>query len=147
MVPAAAKLEPLPESRKQRTGRKPEKTNLSAIQMYLNFLGYDAGTADGSSGPKTTDAIRNFQINNGVMASGNSDRETRTLISIMAIKRVQSFLASLGYQPGEANGQLTVNTQQALAAFERDRSLQADGKPDAASLDVLLDELQLAENF
>ncbi len=43
------------------------------IQAILTKLGYDAGTPDGVSGAKTTEAIKAFQKDAGLKASGNID--------------------------------------------------------------------------
>ncbi len=39
-------------------------------QLLLNKLGYDVGPADGQVGPKTRDAVRAFQMKNGLEATG-----------------------------------------------------------------------------
>lgn len=39
-------------------------------QLLLNKLGYDVGPADGQIGPKTRDAVRAFQMKNGLEATG-----------------------------------------------------------------------------
>jgi peptidoglycan hydrolase-like protein with peptidoglycan-binding domain len=39
-------------------------------QVGLNRLGYDAGPADGVMGPRTRQAIRTFQANNGLPVDG-----------------------------------------------------------------------------
>jgi membrane-bound lytic murein transglycosylase B len=40
------------------------------IQYALGRLGYDAGTADGSLGPRTRAAIERYQRDNGLAADG-----------------------------------------------------------------------------
>lgn len=52
------------------------------VQRGLNALGLQAGPADGSPGPATRDAIRNFQTRNGHTATGYLDSaELSTLLA------------------------------------------------------------------
>ena len=50
---------------------------LSGVQMRLSNLGYDCGPADGRMGPRTSEALRAFQRENGMEASGRLDDATR----------------------------------------------------------------------
>ncbi|MGI9484131.1 MAG: peptidoglycan-binding protein [Hyphomicrobiales bacterium] len=61
------------------------KANIQEIQAYLNALGYGAGTPDGNVGPKTKEAVRQFQAANGLVPSGEINLE---------------FLKKLTKQPG-----------------------------------------------
>jgi hypothetical protein len=49
-------------------------------QLILNRLKYDAGPADGVAGVKTKDAIRKFQLANGLPATGLIDQKTSNLL-------------------------------------------------------------------
>jgi LysM repeat protein len=55
-----------------------EVTELSplAVQMILTDAGYDVGGIDGTMGPKTKLALRNFQEDNELEGSGRLDEET-----------------------------------------------------------------------
>ncbi|MDC0949138.1 peptidoglycan-binding domain-containing protein [Gammaproteobacteria bacterium] len=46
------------------------------IQRRLNSLGFDAGSADGKFGPRTTNALKDFQNNAGLPATGIPDEKT-----------------------------------------------------------------------
>jgi len=46
------------------------KSNIVQTQTLLNSLGYAVGEADGAIGPKTKNAILNFQRNNGLSETG-----------------------------------------------------------------------------
>lgn len=48
---------------------------VASIQMNLNDLGYDAGRVDGRIGPKTREAIRNFQRDHGLFVDGRATPE------------------------------------------------------------------------
>ena len=47
-----------------------KKANIVQTQTLLNELGYAVGAADGAIGPKTKNAILNFQRNNGMGETG-----------------------------------------------------------------------------
>lgn len=49
---------------------------LRNAQQRLNELGYDAGTPDGAMGPRTQAALRAFQQDRGLNASGRLDQAT-----------------------------------------------------------------------
>lgn len=49
---------------------------VKGIQTSLNFLGYDAGLVDGYYGPKTKQAVTNFQTDAGVYVDGEFGPET-----------------------------------------------------------------------
>lgn len=58
-------------------------------------------------------------------------------VSAPSTASVQRALAALGYDPGPADGVAGPRTRQAIAAFQRDRGLQATGVLDAATLAAL----------
>ncbi len=51
------------------------KRAVANIQLILNKMGFDAGAADGIVGEKTHEAIRAFQSENGMSATGEIDNE------------------------------------------------------------------------
>ncbi|MEP1444131.1 MAG: peptidoglycan-binding domain-containing protein [Hyphomicrobiales bacterium] len=68
--------------------------NTFNTQTWLNQLGYNAGSADGISGRRTRTAIRQFQIANGMPATGAlSPQQTATLSQ-------QAAVAVAGVAPG-----------------------------------------------
>jgi peptidoglycan hydrolase-like protein with peptidoglycan-binding domain len=46
------------------------------LQERLNQLGYKVGTVDGVIGPRTTEALRKFQSDNNLSATGTLDAQT-----------------------------------------------------------------------
>ena len=52
------------------------------VQVRLNELGYDCGTPDGAKGPRTTEAIKQFQRDNGLTADGVVGNQTKTALKI-----------------------------------------------------------------
>lgn len=55
----------------------------------------------------------------------------------VSLAEVQDALAALGYDPGAADGRLTLKTRTALVRFQQDRGLEATGKLDDATADAL----------
>ena len=75
---------------KRRTYKAPTRAAFNQdtynTQTWLNQLGYNAGAADGISGRRTRNAIRQFQIANGMPSTGAlSPRQTATLSQQAAI--------------------------------------------------------------
>ena len=56
--------------------------SMDDARAKLNQLGYNAGPVDGISGRKTTDAISNFQRNNGLQVTGELDEATIRALGI-----------------------------------------------------------------
>lgn len=55
---------------------------ISAVQKKLAQLGYDPGPADGVLGPQTTEAIKQFQRDNGLEDDGIVGLATREALGI-----------------------------------------------------------------
>jgi TPR repeat protein len=53
------------------------------------------------------------------------------------IREIQTRLDELGYDPGPVDGLMGDRTESAIAAFQQDRGLEADGEPSPALLDRL----------
>ena len=51
-------------------------TNIARVQELLNRLGYDAGSPDGLMGPRTRDAILEYQMTEGLATTGTVTHET-----------------------------------------------------------------------
>lgn len=56
----------------------------------------------------------------------------------MTIKQIQALLVYLGYDPGEVDGWNGANTTAAVLTFQRQESLEQDGKPGPATQKALL---------
>ena len=52
------------------------KADIARVQELLNRLGYDAGSPDGLMGPRTRDAILEYQLTEGLETTGTATRET-----------------------------------------------------------------------
>lgn len=69
-------------SRPPPTGARLRRDELQAIQAALTDAGFDAGPADGMSGPATRAAIRAFQASRNLTADGFADRELMLQLGI-----------------------------------------------------------------
>lgn len=113
------------------------------VQEALYEKGYlDAG-ADGVFGQMTADAVRKFQEDNGLEATGLVDDETKDLIlsnGAREIRDVQTKLAELGYLDAEPDGVMGAATSGALGVFQRDNGLEVTGEIDDATRALLFSE-------
>ncbi len=133
------------------------------VQRELQKIGYYPGPVDGVAGKRTHQAIVAYQKAVGLDPSGeasdelaehirytrevaqaslftgstdvaaDTDAETRA-----RVRRVQTGLSELAYEPGRVNGELTDVTLAAIRAFQRDRGLAETG----AITDALIAELE-----
>ena len=124
---------------------------VESVQRELLSAGYYKGPVDGVNGRKTRQAIAAYQQAVGLEADGKPTsalaehiRFTREVSeaslftgtiqaapdaeSRAAIRRVQTGLAELAYNPGEINGELTAQTRAAIISFQRDRNLAQTGE-------------------
>ena len=62
--------------------KEDEKIVVTKVQKRLIELGYNPGVVDGCMGPKTTDAIRKYQIDNNVPPTGDITKELMESLGI-----------------------------------------------------------------
>jgi localization factor PodJL len=62
------------------TGAMSGENEVAEAQRLLNGLGYDVGTPDGRMGTRTTNAIRLFQLQQGLSVTGEVDNETLAVL-------------------------------------------------------------------
>jgi membrane-bound lytic murein transglycosylase B len=62
----------------------------------------------------------------------------RSLPPVAEVLRLQQRLAELGFEPGEPDGLFGPATRRALREFQNDQGMVADGFPDAATIQALL---------
>ena len=129
------------------------RADVRRVQENLRDLGYPAGTPDGRLGPQTRTAIKNFQRDRNLNATGDLNDETRSAldtaieqrggsdiasgdattgpVTAATVRRVQGQLDKLGYPVGRINGDLGPETRTAIRNFQRDKGLNATGELDA----------------
>ena len=72
------------------------KDRVKAIQEALKTKGFDPGTADGVVGPKTNQALRDFQKSNNLQATGRIDDKTASALGVEAGSMGSSSSSSMG---------------------------------------------------
>ncbi|MFD1891827.1 peptidoglycan-binding protein [Ottowia beijingensis] len=75
-VTAPAEPAPAPAVTAPAAEQGPVRLTVRQAQQRLLDKGYDPGTVDGISGPRTANALRQFQRDEGLMATGRLDSET-----------------------------------------------------------------------
>jgi ankyrin repeat protein len=65
------------------------------VQKKLKELGYDPGSPDGIRGKKTTSAIKRFQLDNGLSATGQLDAQTRAKLFLKKPASQVSFIEAI----------------------------------------------------
>lgn len=84
-----------------------------------------------------------FAAGGGSSMSGSSSRQSQSSMSKAQhwsaddIKQIQDKLQQQGYKVGNIDGKLGPATQQALRQFQKDKGIQASGKPDQQTLAAL----------
>ena len=63
-------------------GRMAGKEQVKSAQEALKGKGYDPGAIDGAMGPRTNEALRDFQQAEGLQATGRLDAQTRSKLGI-----------------------------------------------------------------
>lgn len=59
-----------------------EQSDIKQIQSKLKQQGYDVGQVDGVLGPTTQQALRQFQEDKGIQASGQPDQQTLAALKV-----------------------------------------------------------------
>ena len=117
------------------------------VQQFLANNGFKPGPIDGQSGPKTKEAIREFQSTKGLFADGIVGNKTKAAMraytgcesantckarnntgaKLDTIADVQTYLANNGFNPGIIDGKMGSYTREAIKAFQRKVGLIPDG--------------------
>ncbi|MCL5292897.1 MAG: peptidoglycan-binding protein [Actinobacteria bacterium] len=128
--------------------RKDRGDEVADVQRRLAMLGYDIGVggADGSFGEDTEKAVKRFQVDHALDATGVVTDETwRRLVESgyslgdrllylrtpffrgEDVKRLQVWLNKLGFNTGMVDGIFGQTTERAVREFQRNTGLVADG--------------------
>ncbi len=115
------------------------------LQLVLTALGYDLGRVDGIVGPKTVAALRDFQRDYELKATGKVDDETNQALCAafcedveeLSALAVQMILEDAGYSVGGVDGIMGPKTKLALRNFQEEYELDATGKLDDDTIAAL----------
>ena len=121
------------------------REQLVETQQMLIDLGYLYGAADGLYGPMTASALKRFQNEHGLEATGEPDEATRKALSgIVAqvgdVRALQQRLIDLGYLRGSADGAFGERSRAAMEQFQTIHGLEATGIPDDRTRAVLFSD-------
>ncbi len=139
---------PVPQPRPDTAAVRGRSELVLDIQRELTSRGYYEGTVDGLPGPRTIQAIRDFEQAQGLKPTGEatdallahifkarprkkdttgslSPADPRPTTRVLAVQRV---LARLGYGPVKLTGTADPATRGAIEQFERDRGLIKSGE-------------------
>jgi peptidoglycan hydrolase-like protein with peptidoglycan-binding domain len=160
--PAVASPPPAAQNVALRGMVQPDATEalLTEIQRELAKRGYFKGEPDGKPGPRTTQAIRDFQFAQRVAVDGKPSepllrdiQATKTtmkdeLLDLVrnagadgppqrTVRDIQKALNKAGYGPLKEDGQWGPTTRQALTRFEQDNRLPLKGEPKGQNIKTL----------
>jgi peptidoglycan hydrolase-like protein with peptidoglycan-binding domain len=129
--------------------------SLRNVQVALSNLGYSVGTPDGVIGPKSRAAIRAYQVDSGLPASGEPSialydklqasiaqrsaqakpaQPVTPAVDAAMIREVQSELRRRGYAISAISGTVNAETVAAVRAYQADARLAVTGAVDDALL-------------
>jgi len=119
--------------------------SVTEVQKLLNDLGYAAGPEDGRTGPKTRAAIREFQTDAGLPATGALDSELLAILEApgvhggsltepSVIQGMETKLDSLGWAVGEIDGVVDRQLKIALTKYCRFAGIPVNHEPTLITL-------------
>ena len=117
------------------------------VQQFLGNNGFNPGPIDGQTGPKTKNAVIEFQKENNLLADGIVGNKTKNAMraytgcnsqnvciardnsnaKLDSVADIQTYLANNGFNPGIIDGEVGSYTKEAIKAFQRKVGLIPDG--------------------
>ena len=104
------------------------------LQTGLNFLGYNAGPANGKPSAATTNAIKAYQKANGLAANGKTDASWLPGFNSQINKKLQQKLRAQGYDTGGSKGIIGAKTQNAIQEYRKKHKLGSNDNPQDSQL-------------
>ena len=104
------------------------------LQTGLNFLGYNAGPANGKPSTATTNAIKAYQKANGLAANGKTDASWLPGFNSQINKKLQQKLRAQGYDTGGSKGIIGAKTQNAIQEYRKKHKLGSNDNPQDSQL-------------
>jgi len=131
-------------AKKAKTGKKTSgvqsKETVREVQTALKNHGLDPGPIDGAMGPKTMAALRSFQSQNNLPATGKLDEQTQVALGVHTtrstessnldtekIRQIQQALSERDYYYGDIDGAMNPETKQAVKEFQLLNYMPATG--------------------
>ncbi len=127
-----------------------EGDDVSTLQYRLKDLYYLTSEASGVYDAATTEAVKSFQEDFGLDATGEADAKTQSLLFAAQyrplkkgctgddVKELQTRLTVLGYYKGKISGEFLDATEEAVRAYQEANGEEATGVADVDTLTILL---------
>lgn len=127
-----------------------EGDDVSTLQYRLKDLYYLTSDATGVYDAATTAAVKSFQEDFGLDATGEADAKTQSLLFAAQyrplkkgcigddVKELQTRLTVLGYYKGKVSGEYLDATEEAVRAYQEANGEDATGIADVDTLAILL---------
>lgn len=124
-------------------------TTVADLQRRLAAAGHDPGPIDGIYGGRTEAAVRSFQTESGLAATGRVDAATWDALGAgfdslepgdtgARVSEAQRMLAAAGHDPGPIDGKFGLRTAAAVRSFQSVAGLTATGSVDSATWTALV---------
>lgn len=104
------------------------------LQTSLNFLGYNAGPANGKTTAVTTNAIKAYQKANGLATTGKTDPSWLPGLNTQINKKLQQKLRAEGYDTGGSKGIIGAKSQNAIQEYRKKHKLGTNDNPQDSQL-------------
>ena len=104
------------------------------LQTGLNFLGYNAGPANGKPTAATTNAIKAYQKANDLSVNGKTDASWLPGFNTQINKKLQQKLRAQGYDTGGSKGIIGAKTQNAIQEYRKKHKLGSNDNPQDSQL-------------
>lgn len=127
------------------------------LQIRLDDLRYFDASLDGRYGKETEEAVRQFQEDNGLEATGIADVRTQILIAATQyrllrygstgddVKDLQLRLTTLGYYKGKISGNYLEATRSAVKSFQHVNKLEETGEADQETQEAIYSDFAIAK--
>ncbi|MBT6278283.1 MAG: hypothetical protein HOI95_29625 [Chromatiales bacterium] len=129
---------PAPAANTSPAGPPVAGETIRRVQAGLAQLGFNPGPADGALGSKTTSAVRAFQAQTGLTPTGKIDTKLLSAVDTQVkaaqlaqqrrfsapkdegerVRRIQTALHKLGFDPGPVDGQAGSKTREAVKQYQ-----------------------------
>ncbi|MEY6432921.1 peptidoglycan-binding domain-containing protein [Thioalkalicoccus limnaeus] len=131
-----------------RSGPEPSSRQIADTQDALRTLGYDVGRPSSRLTDETRAAIRSYESDHGLLASGQPSAEllehmrrniqttpeAPTAVDANTIAGIQGELRLRGYQIPRVTGQMDTQSRQAIRDYQQGQGVAVTGEPSAALL-------------
>lgn len=131
-----------------------DATTIRQVQQTLHNRGFRAGPVDGTMGPATQAALKQFQQSENLETTGQLNRQTLVALGVQpdptsgavrqvnaygpaTIRKVQLTLNNRGFNAGPVDGTMGPGAQAALKDFQKSENLEPTGTLNQQTLAAL----------